>query len=298
MAKNRYNPTIKSTVSNKYSVLMSVYSKDEPQYIKESIQSILDQTVAPNEVIILVDGPVSQKITQTIKYFEKKYPSIIKVVFFQLNRGLGPVLADGVVLAKNQLVARMDSDDVADLDRCSTQLKFFRDNPSYDIIGTNVTEFIGSIDNVRAHRQMPQTHEEIVAYSKKRNPFAHPSVMFKKSTILAAGNYRNRKLCEDYDLWVRAIMAGAQCRNIQKSLLSMRTSSDFYNRRGGVAYLKSIISFKYDMFRNKYISFVDLVVSAGSSIVVSLMPARLRSWVYGKLLRSSSSRERGSHANA
>jgi glycosyltransferase involved in cell wall biosynthesis len=287
MAKSRHIPSGKDTVSDKYSVLMSIYSKDEPQYIKESIQSILSQTVAPNEVIILVDGPVSQKISQTIKYFEKKYPSIIKVVFFKLNRGLGPVLADGVILAKNQLVARMDSDDVADPNRCSTQLKFFRDNPTCDIIGTNVTEFIGSIDNVRAHRQMPETHEEIVAYSKKRNPFAHPSVMFKKSTILRAGNYRDRKLCEDYDLWARVIQNSAQCHNIQKELLYMRTGKDFYDRRGGGRYLLSILKFKSELFKSGYVSKADFTLSALSSVIICLLPAKFRSFVYMKYLRGN-----------
>jgi len=270
---------------NNYTVLMSVYAKEQPAYLESSIQSMLDQTVKPSEILVLKDGPLTPELDNVLDKFISKHGTAVKVVSFEHNRGLGPVLADGVALARNNLIARMDSDDIADSTRCEKQLECFNRNHSYDIVGCNVTEFMDNIENVIAERTMPEHQANILVFSRKRNPFAHPSVMFKKDSVLTAGNYREYKLCEDYDLWVRMIQDGARCYNIQEYLVNMRLSPDFYARRGGLAYVKQIIGFKKKLLDSGYYSTRDFVVSAASTAVVGLMPNKSRSLMYSRFLR-------------
>jgi glycosyltransferase involved in cell wall biosynthesis len=271
-------------IDTKYSVLMSVYIKEDPKFLQESIDSILAQTIPPDEILILKDGPLTPQLEETLENF-KSNNKAIKTVSYKVNRGLGPVLADGVILAKNNLIARMDSDDIAAPDRCEMQLECFKNSPNLDIVGCNVTEFMDSIDNIVTYRSMPEHQDDILAFSRKRNPFAHPSVMFKKNSVLNAGNFRDYKYCEDYDLWVRMIQNGAICYNIQKFLVNMRTSSAFYARRGGLNYVTSIVRFKTELLRIGHFGIFDYAFSTTSSIFVGLMPSIIRSGIYSNLLR-------------
>ena len=247
---------------------------------------MLSQTLVPDEILILKDGPLTSELNDVLKHFKSLNQSVVKIISFKKNRGLGPVLADGVILARNNLIARMDSDDIADPTRCEKQINYFINNPSYDIIGSNVTEFKNSIEKIVSSRIMPQNQDDILAYSRKRNPFAHPSVMFKKDTAISAGNYRDYKLCEDYDLWVRMIKNGSRCYNIQKNLVSMRLDNNFYARRGGFTYVRRIVIFKKELLDSGYCSFRDFLISATSTVLLGMLPNILRSKLYYHLLRT------------
>lgn len=269
----------------KYSVLMSVYEKENPKYFEESIQSMLNQTIAPDEFVIVKDGRITNELEKVINKFTLKNSGLFKIIDLKENVGLGPALAIGVENCKNEYIARMDSDDISVSTRIEKQFKILEEDPELDIIGSSVGEFIENTENVISYRELPEKNEEIQEFSKKRNPFAHPSVLLRKQKVLEAGNYRKYYLCEDYDLWNRMISKGAKCYNIQENLVFMRISKDFFKRRGGIKYLKSILKFKVEQYKNGYYSMSNLIVSGGAHTIVCLLPNFLREFIYLKLLR-------------
>lgn len=266
----------------KFSVLMSVYYKEKPEYLRKSIDSILDQTLMPNEIVIVKDGCLGNELESVLKEFSKY--DFIKVVGYAQNKGLGLALNYGVNHCSNDIIARMDSDDISSYDRFEKELKCLIDG-GYDLVGSNTIEFIDEISNVISDRTMPESNQDIIKYSRKRNPFIHPSIMTYKDKILSAGNYQNCYLCEDFDLWTRMIENGCKCYNIQENLVYMRVSNDFYKRRGGIKYCRAIVCFKKKLFKKKYMSRIDYVKTKYATIIVSLAPAFLREIIYKKFLR-------------
>ena len=273
-----------------YSVLMSVYYKENPEWFNDSIQSILEQTVKTNDFVIVKDGELTEKLENVISEYCKKYPEIFNIVTLKENKGLGPALAIGIKHCKNNLVARMDSDDISVKDRCEKQLKQFEKYSELDIVGSNIAEFINTIDNVKAYRILPEKDEEIKKYAKRRNPFGHPSIMFKKSKVIEAGNYRAYYLCEDYDMWIRMIEKGAKCYNFQEVLVYMRINEDFYKRRGGIKYLKSILKFKKEQYKKGFYSKKDYMISSFAHIIMCIIPNKIREILYKKVLRGKNAR--------
>ncbi len=270
-----------------YSVLMSVYAKENAEWFKQSIDSMLNQTIKTNDFVIVKDGKLTEKLEEIISEYEMKYPDIFHVISLPENVGLGLALREGINHCQNELIARMDSDDIAQKNRIEKQLLKFRENTALSIVGSHIGEFIDTIDNIQAYRLLPETQEEIKLYAKKRNPFGHPSVMLKKSEVLAAGNYRSYYLCEDYDLWIRMIEHDAICYNIQEPLVYMRIGEDFYQRRGGIKYLTSILKFKTEQYHKGFYTLRDYVISSGAHIVICLLPNKCRDLFYKKILRKS-----------
>lgn len=268
-----------------YSVLMSVYIKEKPEYLTLSIESMLHQTCPPDEFILVKDGPLSDELNQVIDSFAKNNP-IFKVISLETNQGLGLALACGINQANNELIARMDSDDYSVPDRCEKQLMAFASNKELDVVGSYEAEFIGSIDNVVSVHKVPENHDEIVKAMRRRCSILHPTVMFKKQAVLNSGNYHDVKLYEDYDLFVRMILEKkSNPYNIQECLYYIRTSEDFYKRRGGLKYARTVLKFKWVMFRKKHMSFIDFVVSGLGQAFVCIMPNTFRKWFYKTFLR-------------
>lgn len=275
-------------MDKKYSVLMSVYYKENPIWLDESIKSMFEQTIKPNEFVLVEDGPLTNELYDVIEKYKIDYPKEFKVISLKENMGLGPALKRGVEECSNEYIARMDSDDYSMPERIEKEFKIFEKYLDIGMVGTNVSEFIDSIDNVVCNVVLPEKNEDIVKFSKRRNPFRHPSIMFKKSEVVNAGNYREYYLCEDYDMWLRMLRNGCKCYNIQEVLVYMRISSDFYKRRGGLKYLKSILKFKNEQFKNGYFTLFDYLKSTIPHILVCLLPNVLRDWVYRNLLRKKS----------
>lgn len=270
-----------------YSVLMSVYYKENPKWLEESIKSMINQTIITNDFVIVKDGKLTKELDEIISEYLKKYPDIFHIIELENNIGLGPALAIGLKECKNELIARMDSDDISDKYRCEKQINKFKEDEKLDIIGSNIAEFIDNIKNIQAYRILPEEDEEIKKFAKRRNPFGHPSIMFRKSRVIEAGNYRSYYLCEDYDLWVRMIMNNAKCYNFQDNLVYMRIGKDFYKRRGGIKYLKSILKFKKEQYKKGFYSSKDFMISSCASIFVCLMPNKVRDYLYRNILRKS-----------
>ena len=268
-----------------YSVLMSVYHKEKAEYLKQAIESIQAQTFPTNDFILVCDGPLNDALDEMIDAKRQEMGNVLHVVRLAKNSGLGNALNEGIVYCKNELVARMDSDDIAYPDRCEKQLTAFNTHPEISICSGIVEEFTIDPNVVDAKRILPETNAAIVEFAKKRNPFNHPCVMYKKSTVEAVGSYQDFYLLEDYYLWLRMLMAGYQGYNIQESLLHMRAGSDMYLRRAGWKYAKTqakLFKFmKQQGFIGKGQYIKSCVIRSGSA----LAPNWLRRFIFEKVLR-------------
>lgn len=273
------------SVDNSYSVLMSVYVKEKAEYLKQAMDSIWNQTIPPDDFILVCDGPLNEELDAVIEAMQAAHPETLHVVRLEKNGGLGNALNIGIKECKHEMVARMDSDDISRADRCERQLKVFQTHPDISVVSGIVEEFTSSTREIEARRVPPETQNQILTFAKKRNPFNHPCVMYKKSAVETAGGYQDFYLLEDYYLWIRMLQKGSTGYNLQEPLLWMRAGSDMYKRRAGWKYAKSQMAlFKY-MKDSGFISGSQYMKSAITRTVSSLMPNRLREFAYKKVLR-------------
>ena len=278
---------IKRTAMNnadKYSVLMSVYHKENPEYLRAAMNSIWEQTVKTDDFVLVCDGPLTPELDAVIAEMQEEHPELT-VVRLAKNGGLGNALNEGMKHCKNDLVARMDSDDISRPDRCERQLAVFRDYPEVSIVSGVVEEFTQSTEQIDSRRVLPETHKEILDFARKRNPFNHPCVMYRKAAVEAAGGYKDFYLLEDYYLWIRMLQNDAIGYNIQEPLLWMRAGSDMYKRRSGLRYARSQKAlFKY-MRDTGWITTGQYIKSSAIRGASSLAPNGLREFVFKKVLR-------------
>jgi len=264
---------------------MSVYIKERAEYLQEAMNSIWKQSVPTNNFVLVCDGPLTFELDSLIEEMEKKHPNILCVVRLKKNGGLGNALNEGIKYCKNELVARMDSDDISRIDRCERQLRQFQENPELSIVSGIVEEFSISTEQIEARRVLPEKQVEIIQFAKKRNPFNHPCVMYKKSTVEDAGGYQDFYLLEDYFLWVRMLQKGFVGYNLQQPLLWMRAGSEMYRRRAGWKYAKSQKAlFKY-MKETGFISGSQYLNSVLTRSVASLMPNGIRKFLFKHFMR-------------
>lgn len=269
-----------------FSVLMSIYKNEKPEYFEEAMNSILCQTSVPDEIVLIRDGAVPECLQEVIDSFLKTCPVRIKYIPFEKNGGLGNALRVGVESSTNELIARMDTDDISVSSRFELQLNAFEKDPTLDLVGGQVLEFENDVSDVSGKRSVPAEHGEIAAFLKKRNAFNHPTVMFKKSSVLKAGNYRGRHLVEDYDLWLRMLADGCRFLNLPDTLVCMRVSPGMYDRRGGIEYFRSLKDLEKDKRIAKIVSPFRYSVNIFIRFVQCVaFNNRLRRIVYQKVLR-------------
>ena len=268
-----------------YSVLMSVYHKERPEYLKQAIESIQAQSLPTNDFVLVCDGPLNGELDAVIQTKQLEMGDVLNVVRLAKNGGLGNALNEGIKHCKNELVARMDSDDIAYSDRCEKQIAVFNTHPEVSICSGIVEEFATDPNTVDAKRVPPETNAEIVEFAKKRNPFNHPCVMYKKSAVEAVGSYQDFYLLEDYFLWPRMLMAGYQGYNIQEPLLHMRAGSDMYLRRAGWKYAKTQAKLFQFMKQHGFIGNGQYIKSCVIRSGSSLAPNWLRKFMFEKVLR-------------
>ncbi len=204
---------------------MSVYKKEQPGHLKESIQSILSQTLKTDNFVLVCDGKLTKELEQIIKEFQENNPGIFSILRLERNRGLGIALQEGLPYCKHELVARMDSDDIAKPCRCEKQIEIFC-TKQVDIVSGTIEEFNKVPGDRKIYKILPENQEEIIRYARTRNPFNHPAVMFRKTAVEAVNGYQPFYLLEDYYLWVRMLGNGARAYNIQENLLYMRVGRD------------------------------------------------------------------------
>lgn len=268
-----------------YSVLMSVYHKEKPEYLKQAIESIQTQTISTNDFVLVCDGPLNEQLDGVIAAKQQEMGTTLNVVRLAKNSGLGNALNEGIKYCKNELVARMDSDDIAYPDRCEKQIAVFNTHSEVSICSGIVEEFTTDPNTVDTKRVPPETNAEIVEFSKKRNPFNHPCVMYKKSAVEAVGSYQDFYLLEDYYLWLRMLMTGYQGYNIQEPLLHMRAGSDMYLRRAGWKYARTQARLFKFMKKQRFIGVGQYIKSCVIRSGSSLAPNWLRKFMFEKVLR-------------
>lgn len=272
--------------NSKYTVLMSVYYKEKPEYLSLSIESMLNQTVKPDEFIIVKDGPLTTELDEVINNFVTAYPKTFNIIVNETNLGLGPALAKGIENSKNELIARMDSDDYVVSTRCERQLEKFREDLKLGMVGSYEAEFVDDIDNVISIHRVPSENDEIERFMHRRCSVLHPTVMYKKSAVLKSGNYQSVLLYEDYDLFARMVLEyHIKSYNIPEPLYYIRTSEDFFKRRGGIKYAKIVLKFKWGQYRKGYMSLMDFCISGLGQAFVCVLPNSLRKIFYMKFLR-------------
>lgn len=264
-----------------YSVLMSVYFKEKPNNLRQAMESMRVQTMPPDDFVLVCDGPLTPELDAVIDEEQKLFGSILHVVRLSKNSGLGNALNTGLKFCKNDLVARMDSDDISRPGRCEKQVSIFTHHPEVSLSSGAVSEFITDPKMPTGKRTLPTTDEEIRTFSRKRNPMNHPCVMFRKSAIEKAGGYKETyHLFEDYYLWVRMLMKGFKARNVEDVLLDMRSPADMYQRRGGKKYAEDMLRFHRWMLKEGWSRKADFLTGAVSHAVVCVLPNGVRKWVY------------------
>ena len=270
-------------IKRNYSVLMSVYYKEKAEYLKAALDSIWNQTIHTNDFVLVCDGPLNDELDSLIEYMRTVHPEF-HIVRLEKNSGLGNALNIGIKYCKNELIARMDSDDISCPERCEKQLDIFNQNPAIDICSGTILEFHTNTDTITGKRVLPEHSDQICAFSKKRNPFNHPAVMFKKSAVEAAGGYNETyHLFEDYYLWIRMLMAGAIGYNIQEPILYMRSPEDLYMRRGGAAYASDMLMFHKWIRSCGWSTALDYATGALPHAAICILPNFIRKAIYTKL---------------
>ncbi len=268
-----------------YSVLMSIYHKENSIYFKHSIDSMLSQTAEPEEIVIVKDGPLTHALDRIINEYKNKNPSKITVVPLKANVGLGLALNEGLKACRNELVARMDTDDISLPTRCEKQLACFANDPDLDIVGTMVDEFYDDPAKIISSRIVPTQHEPIYEFAKRRSPFNHPTVMYKKSKVLTCGGYSNMRRNQDVNLFARMLFNGCKAMNINESLLLFRSNDDLLKRRRNWENTKSYISTIRNLWRMGFSSYRDYLIVSSAQIIIFCCPISLQDWLYRTFLR-------------
>ena len=269
-----------------YSVLMSVYYKEKPEYLRQSMNSIFAQSIQTDDFVLVCDGPLNDELDKVIDEMAAAHADVLKVVRLEKNVGLGNALNHGIKHCRNDLVARMDSDDIARPDRCEHQLAVFEQHTEIGMVSGIVEEFSTDPSIVDARRVPPEKHEDILKFAKKRNPFNHPCIMYKKDEVAEAGGYQDLFLLEDYYLWSRMLLNGTHGYNLQEPLLWMRAGEGMYKRRSGWKYAIAQIRLFTFMKKRGFINTKEWICSCVIRMSSSLAPNWIRKKMFEWKLRN------------
>lgn len=268
-----------------YSVLQTVYKSDDPGAFRISLQSMIDQTVKPDEIVLVKDGPIPPELQNVIDELDVKAPRLIRQIALPKNLGLGLALNEGLKECKNELIARMDSDDVSLPVRCEKQLEMFARDPELDIVGCPVMEFVGDVDNIVGKRTVPLDNDAIRRYARRRDPFNHPTVMYRKSKVTAFGPYGDYRKNQDTALWIDMLSNGCKAANYPECLLLFRFDEKTYQKRKSWVNTKLLIEIRYKAYKRGFNSLRDCLFVAMMQIGIYVMPVSFQKFVYTKLLR-------------
>lgn len=267
-----------------FSVLMSVYAKERPEWLRLAMESVFNQTVKPTEVVLVEDGPLTDELEQVVRELETAHAEL-KVVRSPQNQGLGRALNLGLQHCSCDLVARMDTDDICKPNRFERQLRVFEEMRDVDVCSAWMDEFETDPSKPHAVKRLAETSEELYEYGKQRNPVNHPVAMFRRRAVMENGGYRDYPLFEDYFLWVRMLTAGSHFYTVQESLLCFRTSAEMYGRRGGLHYALTELRLQFLLYGLRYIGFGLFLKNIAVRFPVRILPRSVRSWIYRKRLR-------------
>ncbi len=267
------------------SVLMSVYKNDIAENVRVAVESVINQTLKPKQVVMVIDGPVPDELKQELLQLEKDYP-IYENVWLEENLGTGGALENTWLRCKYEYIAKMDSDDVSIPTRFEKEINFLKTHPDIDVVGGLGQEFYNEIENLAGLKKVPETHQQIVKFLKSRSPFCHQSIMAKRSIIEKAGGYKPWFYAEDYYLFIRMYLVGAKFYNIQEILVYLRINQNTFARRHGLKYYRSIKGLLKFMYKNKIINYCKYTKEKMIRFVGHvIVPRQLKDKLYRKYLR-------------
>jgi len=271
-----------------FSVLMSVYCRENPSFFRAALESVFDQTILPKELVLIKDGPLNTELDIVIEDFKVQYPKVFKIISLPINKGLGNALSIGVLECSNDIIARMDSDDLCVSNRFEKQFQILNKNSEIDLVGSNVEEFNIEPGDLKRYRKMPEGGKNLLKYSRFRNPVNHPTVMFRKKKVLEAGNYNGDILLfEDFSLFIRMLAKGNTFYNIQECLLFFRTGIgiEVIKRRSGLFYIKNEWKFSKLALKIGSLNVFEWLFYVTTKLPLRLLPPKIILYVYNKFLR-------------
>jgi glycosyltransferase involved in cell wall biosynthesis len=264
----------------KFSVLISVYYKETPLFLDEALTSIEKQTLKPNEIVLVKDGPLTEALNEVVENHAQNATITYKIVNLEKNMGLGMALRKGLIACQYPWIARMDSDDISVDDRFEKQVAYLNRDQDVDVLGSWIEEFGEKANDEIVYRKTPCKHDDIVQFAKYRNPLNHVTVMFKKSAVVETGGYEDMNGFEDFYLWVRMMQKGYLFANIDEVLVKVRTGRDMLARRHGWKYFKKEISFNRAVnslgFYSNFESIRNILIRG----IPRLLPPFFLRWVY------------------
>ena len=267
----------------KLSIIMSVYIKENPDSFSKCLLSLSGQTVLPDELIIIKDGPLTNELERVISEF--KCPFDLQIIALPENITQGPARAKGLLATRNEWVAIMDSDDICRPDRFEKQIEMVAKNPELGLIGGQISEFRDDPNHVIAVRAVPLEHDAIIEFAKGRNPFNSMTVMLRRDIAIKAGNYEYFPMFEDYDLWVRMIKNGAICANHPDVLVDARVGSGMYERRRGMPYVRAEVKMQKVLLGLGLISNGRFAKNIALRAPIRLLPGKLVAKMYNVFVR-------------
>lgn len=268
-----------------YSVLMTVYHKEKPEYFTGSIQSMLSQTIRTNDFVVICDGPLTKELDAVLENYLKQYPGIFTIIRLPENVGIGAATNAGLQHCKNDLVAKMDADDLSVASRCEKQLEMFGNNPELMVVGGYIEEFDEDPEKPFAIRNVPLDNAGIRKYAKRRQPFNNQTVMYRRSAVQAVGGYGDLRRSEDYDLYIRLLKAGCYAQNIPQVLAHVRVDNSARSRRASLDTMKGCARSRWRAFRIGYSSLLDFLICVTGEFLIAISPGKLQHFIYCHLLR-------------
>lgn len=264
--------------------MISLYEKETPESLHSALESVKNQTLQPSQVVIVFDGPIPKELESIIDEFHNQFNEL-KILKLDKNMGLGKALNFGILHCKNELVARMDTDDICYPSRFEQQVNFMSSHTHISVVGSSIQEFKITPGDIDQFKTPPSNYEDLKKFAKFRNPLNHPSVMFRKSNVINAGSYKHMPLFEDYFLWVRMLVLGYKIANLNVPLLHSRIGNDMIGRRHGVSYLIKELNFLLAIRSLGYINFIELIISIFLKLPLRLLPKSTLEFLYKKALR-------------
>ncbi|WP_255170878.1 glycosyltransferase [Natrononativus amylolyticus] len=262
-----------------------MYAGDHPPHVDAALESVFRQTYEPAELVVVKDGPLDGALDRVIETWADEYPTVVTVLALEENRGLGTALQVGLEYCSYDLVARMDADDVAVPERLEKQVEFMLENPTVDVVGGYVAEFETNPERTNRVRTVPSSPHSVARQAPYKCPINHPTVMFRKRSVLAGGGYSEMRSMQDYELWMRLLDQGYTLANLPEVLVNARAGRGLIRRRGGLEYAKTEFDLQRTFRRRGYIGVPTFLVNVLSRIPLRLLPKRIRAAIYSRFLR-------------
>lgn len=266
---------------------MPVYCKENSEYFNVALESIVKQTLIPNEIVIVKDGILTPELDAIIEKFVSSYPNLFNIVSLTENVGQGKARNAGLQACKYNLVALMDSDDIARNDRFEIQINYMKENPDVDVVGSFITEFENNPNIIESTKAVPITHEQIFNFGKWRSPMNNMTIIYKKNKVLEVGGYNSFNFGEDYLLFVKMLINGSKFYNIEECLVNARAGSRMLAKRVGWNKIKQEFLLFYEFKKMGYINNFQFIRNVSLKFLLRVIPNWLRSWIYRKFLRKT-----------